>query len=93
MGQLQTVNDILETIQSGNIQPAIQHFTSLPPDERRQFLEEVGSLRSEAAARLLTALFPTIEQKDLQKTIKKLLFLLKTVGIRVEEPVAAGDLS
>lgn len=90
MGKL-AVDDILKTIESGNIPAAVEYVASLPPDEVKPFLDRIGSLKSDQAARLLTALYPTVGQKDLKKLIKKMLFHLKTQGVRVEEPAAPGE--
>jgi hypothetical protein len=85
------VDDILSAIQSGDTQAVVEYFTALSLDKHRQFVEQVGSLKSETAAYVLTALYPIVEQKDLKKLVKKLLFHLKTQGIQVDEPVVAGD--
>lgn len=85
------MENILNTVKTGDIQAGIDLFASLPPEQHRQFLDRVGSLKDANAARLLSALFPTLDQKDLQKLVKKLLFHLKTQGIQVDEPLAAGD--
>lgn len=85
------MDDVLRAIESGDIRAGVDYFASLPAEKHRQFLEQVGSLKSEAAALLLTALYPTIEEKNLKKLVKRLLFHFRTQGIQVEEPVTAGE--
>lgn len=85
------MDDILKAIQSGDIQAGINYFDTLSATDRKAFIEQVGSFKSDSAARFLTALHPTVEQKDLKKLIKKTLFLLKTQGIHVDEPATAGE--
>lgn len=85
------MDDMWSIIKSGDIQAGLDHFASLPAEQRRGFLEQVGSVKDNNAARLLSALFPTLDQKDLKKLVKKLLFHLKTQGVQVDEPVVSGD--
>lgn len=85
------MDDTIRAIESGDIEGGVEYFGTLSGPDRKGFIERVGSLKSDAAARFLTALYPEIEQKDLKKLVKKTLFLFKTQGISVGEPAAAGE--
>jgi hypothetical protein len=86
------MEDILNAVRSGaDPREAVEKTLSLPREDQERLIEETGRIRSENAGRFLTALYLSVADKKLQKSIKKALFRLKTLGIRVEEPRIEGE--
>lgn len=69
----------------------IKAFSLLSKESKLDFLEKIKTLRDENAGHFLNEVYIIENDKHVQKAIKKLLFHLKTAGIRVEEPKAEGE--
>jgi hypothetical protein len=85
------MEELLKTIESGDRDAALSAFLALSHDQQMNLLEALRSAKSEAVAAFLTAALERVSGKDLQKAIKKLIFGLKTRGVRVEEPRTLGE--
>jgi len=86
------MEEILQYLRSGgDVGAAVDTYISLTPQEKTTLLEKIGVTRSERVALFLSKILDVTPERDLQKSIKKLLFLLKTQGIRVEEPKISGE--
>jgi hypothetical protein len=85
------MEELLETLQSGDREAALSSFLALSREQQIDLLDKLRATRSEAVGAFLTALLPRIDEKPVQKAIKKLLFLLKTQGISVEAPKISGE--
>lgn len=66
-------------------------YFGLAPEGRKEMVTALTSVRDERAGICFVALLAGETDKELQKLIRKALFRLKTVGIRVEEPRPAGE--
>ena len=66
-------------------------FRRLSKEEKLKVLDALKTLRDESTGRYLNALHDGEEDKDVQKQIRKLLFGLKTMGIKVEQPKQTGE--
>jgi hypothetical protein len=66
-------------------------FRRLPKEDKLRFLDALKAVRDESAARYLNTLHDEEKDKDVQKQMRKLLFGLKTVGIKVEQPRQTGE--
>lgn len=62
----------------------IETYGSLSGEQRARILEGLRERRDDATARLLVQLLAMETEKDLKKEIKRLLFRLRTSGVRVE---------
>jgi hypothetical protein len=85
------MDELLKAIESGDREAALTAFLGLAHDEQMNLLETLRTSTSEAVAAFLTAALEQVSGKDLQKAIKKLIFGLKTRGVRVEEPRTQGE--
>jgi hypothetical protein len=86
------MEDIIRAIEDNQgLEGKATLFIGLSKQEKMRLLETVKAVRSEGAGRFLCLLYSLETDKDLQKQIKKLIFRLKTMGIPVEDPVAAGE--
>jgi hypothetical protein len=65
-------------------------FRRLSKEDKFKLLDALKVVRDESAARYLNTLHDVEKDKDVQKQMRKLLFGLKTVGIKVEQPKQAG---
>jgi hypothetical protein len=85
------MEEIIEAIEDGaDLAKAADRFYTLPSADRERLLDRVVKLRSTQAAQFLILLSARISDKKLQKVIKKDIFRLRTVGIKVEEPQPTG---
>lgn len=86
------MDDIIRKIEEGeDFEQAVDYFFSLSHDDKVSFLEQFNATKSEEAGIYLNLVLRKVEEKDVQKLIKKLLFRLKTRGVHVDEPLATGE--
>ncbi len=85
------MEELLKGIQSGDREAAVSSFLAMSREQQIDLLDKLRAVRSEAVGAFLGALLPRVDEKPVQKTIKKLLFLLKTQGISVEAPKIVGE--
>ena len=86
------VEEILKNLQSdGDLEAAVEAYVSLTSQEKGDLLEKMRGIKTEQAALFLSQALDRTAERDIQKSIKRLLFMLKTQGIRVEEPKISGE--
>ncbi len=85
------MEEIIRIIESGEREAAVSAFTALTHDQQLDLLGKLQNAKKETVGAFLSSALERATEKDIQKTIKKLLFRLKTRGIRVEEPKMAGE--
>lgn len=86
------MKEIIESIHdTDKLEGNRTRYLRFSQDEKKQFLDALNAVRDESAGRFLAAILPEETDKGLQKTIRKQLFLLKTTGIKIEEPRAGGE--
>jgi hypothetical protein len=74
-----------------DVEKKVEAFFVLPDDEKQALLEELQGTRTETLGIFLNAIYPEEKNKKIQKLIRKLLFKLKSAGIKVEEPKSIGE--
>jgi hypothetical protein len=80
------MNDIIININNiDKLDSNIKAFSQLPKEIKLELLDKLKVLRTEIVGQFLNQIYATEHDKQIQKTIKKLLFRLKTSGIKVEE--------
>jgi hypothetical protein len=83
---------IVEQVAAGaEPEQILEQTLSLPRGELETLVGQLGRLKRENAARLLTQLLDKTSDKKLQKLIRKAIFQLKTQGISVGEPDRKGE--
>jgi hypothetical protein len=86
------MEEVLKNLQNdGDLEAAAAAFVCLTPDEKIDLLEKIRSTKPDRVALFLSKVLDRTSERQIQKSIKKLLFTLKTQGIRVEEPKIAGE--
>jgi hypothetical protein len=86
------VEEILKNLQSdGDLEAAVEAYVSLTPQEKGDLLEKIRGIKTERVALFLSKVLDRTAERDIQKSIKRLLFMLKTQGIHVEEPKISGE--
>ena len=86
------MKEILRILESGgDLEIAVEAYVILAPEEKSELLEELRGTKTEPVALFLSKALERTPERNVQKSIKKLLFILKTQGIRVEEPRIAGE--
>ena len=86
------MEEILRNLQSGgDLDAAVEVYVSLTSQEKGDLLEKIRGIKTERAALFLAKALDRPVEREIQKSIKKLLFMLKTQGIRVEEPKISGE--
>ena len=66
-------------------------YSQLGSGEKRALFERLKSIRSESAGLFLNRIYPLEKDKEIKKQIKKLLFRLKTMGVKVGELEIIGE--
>lgn len=79
------INDPDETLRRS------ESYIHLLREERKQLVLAMSDLRDERAGKFLAGIFPGEMDKEIQKLIKKGLFRLKTMGIKVEDVRDSGE--
>ncbi len=86
------VEEILNKLRGDeDLGAAVEAYAKLTTQERGALLEKIRSVRTERAAVFLNKILDLTPERDMQKAIKKLIFVLKTQGIRLEEPKISGE--
>jgi len=86
------MEEIIRAINSAqDAEKKAEAFFGLSKDEKRTLLEGLRHMRTQTLGMFLNAIYPQEKDKDIQKLIRKLLFQLKSAGIKVDEPQPAGE--
>ena len=86
------IKNIIERVRAPEtFEESLGNFRRLPKEDKLRLLDALKAVRDESAARYLNALHDEEKDKDVQKQMRKLLFGLKTVGIKVEQPRQTGE--
>jgi len=86
------MNDIIINIQNYNyLETNINVYSQLTKELKLELLDKLKKERSEIVGQFLNRIYALEHDKQIQKTIKKLLFHLKTAGIKVEDYKVEGD--
>ncbi|MBP6941749.1 MAG: hypothetical protein KBB65_08255 [Syntrophorhabdaceae bacterium] len=86
------MDEIIAAIKDGrDIEKQAAAFSLLTKEDKLAVLGHISVIRSEFSGQFLGAAYPGEEDKDVLKAIRKALFRLKSAGIKVEEPKAAGE--
>lgn len=86
------MEELILNINDNNLlEDNIKAFALLSKQDKLIFLEKFKALRTESAGLFLNRLYVEEKDKNILKAIKKLLFRLKTLGVKVEEPEARGE--
>lgn len=86
------MEEILRNVQNGgDLQFAVEAYVSLTSQEKGDLLEKMRGIKTERVALFLSKALDRTAEREIQKSIKRLLFMLKTRGIRVEEPKTSGE--
>jgi hypothetical protein len=81
---IKAINDALD------VEKKVEAFFALSKDEKKMLLEELQHIKTEVSGFFLNAIYPEEKDKDIQKLIRKLIFKLKSAGIKTEEPKSSG---
>jgi hypothetical protein len=86
------MEEILRNLQSGgDLDVAVEAYVSLNSQEKSNLLEKIRAIKTERTALFLGKALDRTAEREIQKSIKKLLFMLKTQGVRMEEPKIPGE--
>jgi hypothetical protein len=86
------MEEILRNLESGgDLEVAVEAYVGLTSQEKGDLLEKMRGIKTERVALFLSKAFDRTAEREIQKSIKKLLFMLKTQGIHVEEPKISGE--
>jgi hypothetical protein len=86
------MEEILRNLQSGgDLEVTVEAYVSLTSQEKSKVLERIRGIKTEHVALFLSKALDRTAEREIQKSIKRLLFMLKTQGIRVEEPKISGE--
>lgn len=86
------MEEILKAIENAmDVEKKVEAFFVLPDDEKQALLEKLQGMRTETLGIFLNAVYPEEKNKQIQKLIRKLLFKLKSSGVKVEEPKITGE--
>jgi hypothetical protein len=86
------MEEIIRAINNAmDVEKKVETFFVLPDDEKQALLEKLQGMRTETLGIFLNAIYPEEKNKKIQKLIRKLLFRLKSSGIKVEEPRITGE--
>lgn len=69
----------------------VQRYLRSSKEERLYILESLRNKRTQDTANLLSELYEKEEDKELLKTIRRLMFYLKTSGLKIEEKKEKGS--
>lgn len=82
---INNINDI------SKLEDNVKVFSLLTKENKLDILEKIKAIRTDIVGQFLHDAYALEHDKQVQKAIKKLLFRLKTVGVRVEELKVEGE--
>lgn len=86
------MEEIIEAIHSAmDAEKKVEAFFVLSNDEKETLLEKLEGVKTETLGIFLNAIYPEEKNKKIQKLIRKLLFKLKSSGVKVEEVRYGGE--
>jgi len=86
------MEEIIEAIHNAmDAEKKVEAFFALSDDEKQALIEKLQGIKTETLGIFLNAIYPEEKNKKIQKLIRKLLFKLKSSGIKVEEPRSGGE--
>jgi len=86
------MKDLITNIQNTNqLEANVEAFSLLSKQSKLDTLEKMREIRTEAIGNFLNRIYASERDKQVQKIIKKLLFRLKTSGVKVEELRSEGE--
>jgi hypothetical protein len=86
------MEEIIRAINNAmDVEKKVEAFFVLPDDEKQALLEKLQGTRTETLGIFLNAIYPEEKNKKILKLIRKLLFRLKSSGVKVEEPKSIGE--
>jgi uncharacterized tellurite resistance protein B-like protein len=86
------MEEIIQAISdAADLKNKAEEFSHLSSEKKIELLQKIKDIKSGAAGTFLNMVYPDEKDKDIQKLIKKLLFRLKTVGVKVDEPKITGE--
>lgn len=86
------MEEIIRAIDNAmDVEKKVEDFCVLPDDEKQALLEKLLGTKTETLGLFLNAIYPIEKNKKIQKLIRKLLFRLKSSGVKGEEPKNTGE--
>jgi hypothetical protein len=86
------MEEIIQAISdAADLKNKAEEFSRMSSEKKIELLQKIKDIKSGAAGTFLNMVYPDEKDKDIQKLIKKLLFRLKTVGVKVDEPKITGE--
>jgi len=86
------MNEIIATINDKDkLEDNVQAFSQLLKENKLESLEKLKIERTEIVGQFLNRVYASEHDKQVQKSIKKLLFRLKTIGVKVGEIKVEGE--
>ncbi|HEX2965130.1 MAG TPA: hypothetical protein VHO84_05070, partial [Syntrophorhabdaceae bacterium] len=61
-------------------------FSKMSPDEKVTYLEKLRLTKTEATGKFLNRVYPGETDKIIRKLIRRVIFQLKSAGVKVDEP-------
>jgi hypothetical protein len=79
------MEEIIQAISdAADLKNKAEEFSRMSSEKKIELLQKIKDIKSGAAGTFLNMVYPDEKDKDIQKLIKKLLFRLKTVGVKVD---------
>ena len=69
----------------------VEYYFTMTVDEKRELLADLAKEKNEDIGIFLNAVYPDEPDKDIRKLIRKMIFRLRSSGIKVEEPGKEGE--
>ncbi len=86
------MEEIIEAISNAiDVEKKIEAFFVLSYDEKKTLIEKLKYIKKQTTGIFLNAIYTEEKNKKIQKLIRKLLFNLKSSGVKVEEPKIIGE--
>ena len=86
------MEEIIQAINNAtDVEKKAAAFSALPPDQKSALLEKIQKVQSETTGIFLNAIYSEEKDKEIRKVIRKLLFKLKSAGVKVEDPRTIGE--
>ncbi len=85
------MDDIIKAVNSAlDLEKKVEYYFTMPDDEKRSLLEGLKKEKNEGIGAFLNAIYLEEHDRNIQKLIRKLIFHLRSSGVKVEEPRSTG---
>jgi len=85
-GDIEVIDIVKQMLYVTDTNEGIERFHNMEKQEKLALLKNMKQVKDERLGMFLNSIYETESDKEVKKEIRRLLFILKTSGVKIEEP-------